>query len=292
MTDPDPAHDFQPHREFLQGLAYRMLGSVSEAEDIVQEAFLRWSAADRTEVVVPRAFLSRVVTRLCLDQLKSARARREHYVGTWLPEPVVAAPPTAPDALELADDISIALLVTLERLSPLERAAFLLHDVFGVEFSEIAGVLDRGEPAVRQLAARARDHVRTGRPRYAAPAADATRLAAAFVTAVTGGDVAQLANLLAADVVLYSDGGGKRHAALNPIVGRDRVTRFLLGVAKKRARTHPGATIEAAQLNGLPGFLIRSHEGVETIALELDGDAIVRVYGVRNPDKLRHLAVR
>ena len=320
----DVASEFELHRRHLAGLAYRMLGSVAESEDVLQDAFLRWSAArskanEANEagppvetVDSPRAFLSRVVTRLCLDRLKSARARREQYVGTWLPEPLVSSgdehdASAAGDgepamsslageargdqeaALALAEDLSIALLVTLETLSPLERAAFLLHDVFDMDFSEIAGVLERSEPAVRQLAARARSHVRDGRPRFS-PSPAAGRLAEAFQGAVMRGELPALARMLAEDAVFYSDGGGKRRAALNPIFGREKILRFFVGIARKRgALPEPGA-MQAVMINGMPGFLVHGDEGVETLALEIVGEQITAIYAVRNPDKLRHLS--
>ena len=279
MTD-----DFETHRSFLVGLAYRMLGSVAEAEDIVQDAFLRWSDTDRTQVTHPRAYLARIVSRLCIDRMKSATARREQYVGTWLPEPVLAAP-----AEPLADDLSVALLLTLERLSPLERAAFLLHDVFDMDYSQIATTLDRSEAACRQLAARARDHVREDRPRFEATDESREKLAGAFLTAMTNGDIDGLARVLADDAVLCTDGGGKKLAALNPIIGKAKILRFFAGVGSKGPI--PSADqVERAQINGLPGFLVRTGDGVETLALEIAGDQIVAIYGVRNPDKLRHLA--
>lgn len=288
MTAPA---DFEPHRRYLAGLAYRMLGSVAEAEDVVQDAYLRWQSATDDAIASPRAFLSRIVTRLCLDRLKSARARREQYVGTWLPEPLVEdGPPPADATMELADDLSIALLVTLERLSPLERAAFLLHDVFDMEFAEIAAVLERSEAAVRQLAARARDHVRSGRARFE-PSRDASaRLTQAFQAALIAGDVEALSRLLAEDAVFYSDGGGKRTAAINPIYGRAKILRFLAGIRMKRSWPLTTAVVHPVTINGLPGFLVRSSDGVETLALELDGDHIAAIYAVRNPDKLRHLS--
>lgn len=284
------ASEFEPHRRFLVGLAYRMLGSVAEAEDVVQDAFLRWSAARAepgAEIRSPRAYLARVVTRLCLDRLKSARAQREQYVGTWLPEPIVEDADPA-HAHALAEDLSIALLVAMEALSPLERAAFLLHDVFDMDFAEIAGVLERSEPAVRQLATRAREHVREGTPRFQpSPAAD--RIRDAFHGAIARGDVEGLAKLLAEDAVFYSDGGGKRRAALNPIFGRDRILRFLLGLASKGLAPAP-EMLRPATINGLPGFLVVRPEGVETLALAITGDEITAIYAVRNPDKLRHLS--
>jgi RNA polymerase sigma-70 factor (ECF subfamily) len=284
MTDPD-ADAFEPHRRYLVGVAYRMLGSVSEAEDAVQDAFLRWQAADRTAVVDPRAYLARIVARLCLDRLKSARAQREHYVGTWLPEPLVEEPAHA----NVADDISVALLLTLERLSPLERAAFLLHDVFDMDYTVIASVLDRSETACRQLATRAREHVRDDRPRFEPSREAEARLVGAFATAMTSGNVELLASTLAEDAILYSDGGGKRRAALNPIFGRDRIVRFSAGLLRKgRVANEPA---RFARINGLPGFVFRGDDGgTQTIAFELHGEQIAAIYIVRNPDKLRHVS--
>jgi RNA polymerase sigma-70 factor, ECF subfamily len=274
---------FAIHRRFLVGLAYRMLGSVAEAEDVVQDAFVRWSAVDPATVAEPRAYLARTVSRLCIDRMKSARARREQYVGTWLPEPFVDSDQT------FAADLSVALLVTLERLSPLERAAFLLHDVFDMDYRAIGDVLDRTEDACRQLAARGREHVRDERPRFAATEDATTRLADAFHDALRDGDVAKLAQILADDAVLYSDGGGKKAAALNPIYGRDKILRLVVGLAAKQTSPWPG-TIERTIINGLPGFVLHTDEGPETIAIETSGDAVVAIYYVRNPDKLRHLS--
>jgi len=259
-----------------------MLGSIAEAEDVVQDAFLRWNAADRAEVVEPRAFLARTASRLCLDRMKSASARREHYVGTWLPEPVIEA------AGGPAEDLSYALLMTLERLSPLERAAFLLRDVFDMDYGEIAEVLDRSEAACRQLAARGRDRVRDERPRFQTTPEASARLAGAFHAAMQRGDLLGLAQLLADDAVFYSDGGGKRNAALNPLYGKDKILRFVLGLAEKGWLPDP-RTAEPAHINGCPGFVLRTAEGVETLALEVSGDRIAAIYAVRNPDKLRHL---
>ena len=276
--------DFETHRQFLIGVAYRMLGSFAEAEDIVQDAFLRWSNTEQAAIEHPRAYLARVVSRLCLDRMKSAAARREQYVGTWLPEPLVAAP-----SEPFADDLSMALLLTLERLSPLERAAFLLHDVFDMDYSALSDVLGRTEAACRQLAARAREHVRDERPRFAASEETRTRLTDAFAGALGTGDLDGLAKLLADDAVFYSDGGGKRLAALNPIFGRAKILRFLAGVSSKRGVPAPDQ-VERTTINGLPGFVMRTSEGVETLALEISNDQIVAIYAIRNPDKLRHLA--
>lgn len=272
----------EEHRRFLVGLAYRMLGSLAEAEDVVQDAYLRTrDAAPEETIEKPRAYLARVVTNLCLDRLKSARARREEYVGTWLPEPVVEDP-----AAPLAEDLSVALLMVLERLSPLERAAFLLHDIFDMDYADVARTLERSEAACRQLASRAREHVREARPQVAPPDQHADEIVHAFVSAAATGDVAQLASLLAEDAVLYTDGGGKRRAALNPIYGRDKIARFFDGVRTK----NPFPTqITPARINGLPGFVLEVDGQPETMAFEIHGRAITAIYGVRNPDKLSHL---
>lgn len=281
---PDDVVVFEQLRELLAGLAYRMLGSVAEAEDVVQDAFLRWRDVDRRGVVEPRSYLARVVSRLCIDRMRSANRRREQYVGTWLPEPVIAEP-----AQGLADDLSVALLLTLERLSPLERAAFLLHDVFDMDYAVVAQSLDRSEAACRQLAARAREHVRDEQLRYRPDHDEARQIADAFLVAATTGDVDGLARVLADDVVLRTDGGGKRRAALNPIFGRDRVVRFFAGVHRKGPDA-PLHRIESTTINGLPGFVFHTGAGAETLAFEIAGGRIVRIYGVRNPDKLRHLS--
>lgn len=294
----NPAASFEPHRKRLLGLAYRMLGLIADAEDAVQETYLRWHTADRDKVSDPRAFLMTTTTRICLDLLTSARVRREEYVGPWLPEPVVDAAALAPDSrTELAEDLSIALLLTLDRLSPLERAAFLLHDVFDFSFGEIATALQRSEAACRQLATRARVHVREARPRGTSPPlvrsgeidAKHEQLLSAFVAATRSGDLKALTNMLAVDVHLETDGGGKAAAALNAIDGADQAARFLIGATRKGWRED--FTLRFAAINGLPGIVVYSPEGpVQTAAFELKGDVIRRLYVVRNPDKLRHLA--
>ena len=294
----DPAASFEPFRRRLLGLAYRMLGSVSDAEDAVQETYLRWHGADRDKVSEPRAFLMTTTTRICLDMLRSARARREEYVGTWLPEPVVDAAALPPDSnTELAEDLSIALLLTLDRLSPLERAAFLLHDVFDFSFSEVATILDRSDAGCRQLAARARAHVRAARPRGAtAPPArpgevDAkhAQLMSAFVEATRSGDLNALMQVLASDVRVVTDGGGKAPAALNVLEGADRVAKFLVGATRKGWRED--FSLRFATINGLPGLIVDSADGtVQTTAFEIERNVIRALYVVRNPDKLRHLS--
>ena len=281
--DEGAAAAFDPLRPRLIRIAYRMLGSVADAEDIVQDAFLRWLDADRTAVREPEAYLRQVVTRLCLDYLKSARHRRETYIGPWLPEPVVEAED------ELADDITLPLMMALERLSPLERAAFLLHDVFGVSFDEIARTIGREPAACRQLASRARAHVRASRPRFAMPKERGLEIAAAFFTASRNGDMSALRSLLAADVVAYADGGGKKPAATRPIVGLDAVLRLQASLAHYFARSM-SRLVHYAMINGLPGFVtVEGDETLQTTALAIEDGKVVAIYVVRNPDKLRHL---
>jgi RNA polymerase sigma-70 factor (ECF subfamily) len=294
----DPSASFEPHRRRLLGLAYRMLGSMAEAEDAVQEAYLRWHAADRARIDEPKAFLMTTTTRICLDVLKSARVRREEYVGPWLPDPVTDTAALAPDAeTELAEDLSVALLLALERLSPLERAAFLLHDVFDFSFAEVADALDRNEAACRQLAARARTHVREVRPAGAIPPRAASgavdpkhaALVSAFMSASRSGDVDALMRILASDAKVVTDGGGKVAAALNVIEGADRVAAFLSGVVRKGWTDDLSVRFDT--LNGLPGVLVSGPGGlVQTTAFEIEHGLIKAIYVVRNPDKLRHLA--
>lgn len=282
---------FERHRKHLVGLAYRMLGSYAEAEDVVQDAFLRFQAVEVDSVVDPRSYLSKTVARLCLDRLKSARAQREKYVGTWLPEPIVDDAGMSPDtARELADELSFALMLTLERLSPLERTAFLLHDVFDMDYPAVAEVLGRSEPACRKLADRAREHVQDARPRFERSEADETRLASAFFDATRTGDLDAFAKLLAKDAVMYTDGGGKRRAALNPIFGRDRILRFFAGV-KRRADTPAVLGMKRQQVNGMPGFVVDYGGGeFAIVALEAHEGVIQAIYLVSNPDKLKHLS--
>jgi RNA polymerase sigma-70 factor (ECF subfamily) len=298
----NPAASFELYRRRLLGLAYRMLGSMVDAEDSVQETYLRWHAADRDRVSDPRAFLMTTTTRICLDMLTSARARHEEYVGPWLPEPVLDTAALAPHSrAELAEDLSIALLLILDQLSPLERAAFLLHDVFDFSFSEVATTLERSEAACRKLATRGRAHVRAlrARGRTAPPArpneidAKHAQLMSAFAAATQSGDLDALTHLLASDVRIVTDGGGKVRAAQDVIEGADRAAQFLVDATRKR----PGAwwredfRPRLAIINGLPGIIVDAPEGtVQTAAFEIEGGIIRALYVVRNPDKLRHLA--
>jgi RNA polymerase sigma-70 factor (ECF subfamily) len=276
-----------------------MLGSMADAEDAVQETYVRWHRTDHDKVSDPKAFLMTTITRICLDILTSARARHEEYVGPWLPEPVVDTAALAPDSrTELGEDLSIALLLTLDRLSPLERAAFLLHDVFDFSFSEVATALERSEAACRQLASRARAHVREARPRGAVPPAgeiDAkhAQLLSAFAAATQSGDLNAMMQFLASDVRFVADGGGKVEAADIAVEGAARVARFIVNAM----RPHPGQwwradfTMRFATVNGLPGVIVDAPEGpVQTVAIEIEGGVIQAMYVVRNPDKLRHLA--
>ncbi len=284
---PHESDPLAPHRGRLLGLAYRMLGSRSDAEDVVQDAYLRFAAAQG--VHNPEAFLVTVVTRLCLDRLKSAKTQREIYVGPWLPEPVFDAEGLAADAAtELADDLSFALLLALDRLSPLERAAFLLHDVFDMPFADVAAMLERTEVSCRQLATRARRAVREARPAPAAPPDRHARLLSAFGEAVASGDVSRLAGLLRADAIAVTDGGGRKTAALNPIIGADKIARFFIALAGKNIGRD--IRIEPAMINGTMGALLYMDGEIDhTISMAIDGDRIAAIYIVRNPDKLRHV---
>ncbi|MCK8785199.1 sigma-70 family RNA polymerase sigma factor [Roseomonas sp. NAR14] len=328
VTGPPPADGleaaaaaaaFGAVRADLIGLAYRMTGSLAEAEDIAQDTFLRWSGTDRGRVAAPRAWMLKTAARLSLDHLKSARHRRETYVGPWLPEPV-PEDDEAPQQARLAhaQAVSVAFLLTLQRLSPAERAVFILHDLFETPFAEIAALLGRGEAACRKLASRARARLggtaggdaglpagpfsdpssgpssdpglpppaRVGRVPPAAPdPAPARRIAAAFLAASRGGDVAALRDLLARDVVLHTDGGGRRRAALNPVRGAERVGRFFAGLARKHPALPP--LLHLGRINALPGYVTLEADGLpQTTALELREGRIVAIYVVRNPEKL------
>jgi RNA polymerase sigma-70 factor, ECF subfamily len=282
-SQKDAAASFDPLRPKLTRIAYRMLGSVADAEDVVQDAFLRWLATDRETVREPEGFLRRVVTRLCLDVLKSALRRRETYVGEWLPEPVVE------EEDEEIDDVTLPLMLALERLSPLERAAFLLHDVFGVGFDEIAETIGRDAAACRQLASRARTHVRAARPRFEMPKERGLEIAAAFFAASRDGDMDRLRSLLAADVAVHSDGGGKKPAAIEPVIGFDNVMKLHAALARLFAENR-SRLVRYGYINGLPGFVtVEAGDTLQTTALKIEGGRIAAVYVVRNPDKLRHI---
>ncbi|WP_458098549.1 sigma-70 family RNA polymerase sigma factor [Roseomonas sp. WA12] len=264
-----------------------MTGSFATAEDIAQEVFLRWNGADRTRIEIPRAWLLKAAARLSLDHLKSARHRRETYVGPWLPEPLVEkGEPPQQAALEQAQDISVAFLLTLQRLSPAERAAFILHDLFETSFAEIASLLGRSEAACRQLATRARVHLGEAQPRQSVSDDEARRIAQVFFAASRNGDEEALRQLLAGDVVLHSDGGGIRSAILNPVKGAEKVTRFFTSLSRK-GRLPPVPLLYLGRINSLPGYITLETDGLpQTTALDVKDGRIVAIYVVRNPEKL------
>jgi RNA polymerase sigma-70 factor (ECF subfamily) len=274
--------EFLAARPMLFALAYRMLGSTSEAEDVLQDAWLR--AATATDIRNPDAWLTTVVTRLCLDVLGSARVRREEYVGPWLPEPLVSADDGPEQAAELADSVSLAFLVLLEELSPAERAAFLLREVFRFDYPEVASMLERSEASCRQLVSRAHRHVDQRRTRFTADRAKAQELSLSFLFACQTGDLSAVTSMLAADAVLVSDGGGKVQAARRPINGPDKIGRFLIGVLQKAG---PGIDYLPATVNGEPGVLgLVDGVVVTAVAVEVVDGLITGIRIVSNPDKL------
>ncbi|MEV0641483.1 RNA polymerase sigma-70 factor [Streptomyces sp. NPDC050619] len=293
MTADTLADAFEEHRPVLLGVAYRMLGRVADAEDVVQEAWLRWSAADRAEVREPRAYLVRITTHLAIDRLRQVKARNETYVGPWLPEPYVTDfGDTVPDTAEravLADTVSLALLVVLESLSPLERAVFVLREAFGFPYADIAAMLDRGEPAVRQLAGRARKHVEERRPRYEADPVQQRDLTERFLAAAVDGDLEGLLSLLAPDVRLVGDSGGKSKAPLRALETADKVGRFVLGVSRKG--DIPDLSFRFLEINGGPALVVLSGDKPDSVfQLDVLDGRIQAIYVIRNPDKLRSLA--
>jgi RNA polymerase sigma-70 factor, ECF subfamily len=287
------AEIYEPLRPLLFSIAYRMLGTVSDAEDIVQEAFLRYhrAAAGRDGVDSPKAFLSAVTTRLCIDQLRSARLRREAYVGEWLPEPLLTdtAAPDPAGAAEQADSLSMAFLLLLERLTPVERAVFLLHDVFGYGYDEIAGIVGKSEDNCRQLALRARRRVGEGRPRFEASRSKREKLAGQFLRAVGDGDLDGLVSMLAEDVVVYGDSGGTGPSWPRPITGRGNVSRLLLGISGQMRQV--GITIRPTEINGQPGAMFLDPDGnlTNVFVLDIADGQVAAVRSVINPEKLRHL---
>lgn len=284
MNDIPSDPVFSDLRPRLVRLAYRMLGSVTDAEDIVQEAWLRWLATDRDAVRQPVAFLRTIVTRLCLNELQSARRKRETYIGPWLPEPIFS-----PDEPESIDDITLPLMLALERLSPLERAAFLLHDVFGMGFDDVATAIGRETAACRKLATRARVHVQAARPRFPISKEHGQEITAAFFTASRSGDMQALRSLLTEDVTASTDGGGKVPASPRPLVGIAAVMARHAELAQEFTAA-PSLLIRYAMIDGLPGFVTVEGGGiVQTTALQIEGDRIAAIYITRNPDKLRHL---
>ena len=283
------AEEFEELRPLLFAIAYRILGSVSEAEDAVQETWLRYQASP-TQPTSAKAFLSAVVTRISIDVLRSARVRREEYVGQWFPEPLLADPYQDPErSAELADSVSMAALLLLERLSPLERAVFVLREVFGFGFPEIASAVGRSEAACRQLAVRARHHMDAGRPRFEADRRGREELAARFFGALAEGDVDGLRELLAADVQLVGDAGGKAPAFARSIIGAEKVARVLASFFPWLVRVE--VTLEQHEVNGEPGAIFRDRDGrvLTTIALDVLDRQIQTIRSVSNPDKLGHV---
>jgi RNA polymerase sigma-70 factor (TIGR02957 family) len=306
MTPPQPApdssgpesqHSYTEFRPLMFSIAYRMTGSISDAEDIVQEAYLRLTRALRegTSINSPKAYLATVTTRLAISHLRSARVRREAYVGAWLPEPLVAddvAPATAPDPAEraeMSDSLSMAFLVLLESLSPTERAVFLLREVFGYDYTEIAEITGKSEANCRQIFARARHHVDEGKPRFDASREQREEVARRFFDAAAGGDLNALLSLLAPDVVVIGDGGGKGQALLEPMHGPERVARFLLGLYRRAEKQ--GTYAVPALVNGQPGAVAYDAEGrvASVFALDIADGLVQTVRSVVNPDKLQHL---
>jgi RNA polymerase sigma-70 factor (ECF subfamily) len=288
----DPTAVFERHRGRLFGIAYRMLGSVSDAEDVLQDAWLKWAqvGTDR-EVAKPEAYLARTVTNLALNRLSSAAAQRERYIGPWLPEPLVTTDQGPDEEVERAEAVSLAMLVVLESLSPLERAVFILREVFGFSHREVAAAVGRSEAAVRQLAHRAKSHVAARRPRFEASDEDRRRATEEFLAASVGGDLARMMELLAPDVVIWTDGGGRVQAALRPLRGADKAARWVLGVVRRYDPDAVGATF--AQVNGRLGALLTVGGRLDTVlSVDLAPDGrIAEVRAIRNPEKLRHVTV-
>jgi RNA polymerase sigma-70 factor, ECF subfamily len=283
------AEVFEEYRGLMFAVAYRMLGAIADAEDAVQDAWLGWSAASRADVADPRAYLVRIVTNTALNRLRAVRARREAYIGPWLPEPLLTqAGPDAAERAELAESVSVAMLVVLESLTPDERAVFVLHEVFGFDHPEIAAALGRSAPAVRQLAHRAREHVQARRPRFDVDWDQQREVTARFLAAAAGGDIEGLMTVLAPDVTLLTDGGGKTRAALRPISGASKVARWLVGIA---GRPDLGGAadlnLEPAEINGTPGTLITTGGGaVAVLTLAVAAGQVTGIQLLVNPDKL------
>ena len=282
---------FSEHRKLLFAIAYRLLGSAADAEDVVQDAWFKWSGADRAQVSDPKAYLARIVSNLAMERLRSTRRQRETYVGPWLPEPILTEPDAADD-VATAESVSLAMLVVLETLSPLERAVFVLKEVFDFSNAEIADAVERSESAVRQAGHRARNHVQARRPRFEADRVKKRAVTERFFAATTGGDINELMELLAPDVTLWTDGGGKVRQAMRPIIGAEKVARWLAGAAKRPYVEISSMTAEVVDINGAPGVVL-SGDGrtIATLTVDLDADGrIVTIHNVANPDKLHAIA--
>ncbi|MGW0817360.1 RNA polymerase sigma-70 factor [Streptomyces viridiviolaceus] len=280
---------FHEYRRLLFSVAYRILGSAADAEDAVQDAWIKWSSADRSQVADPKAYLMRIVSNLALEHLRSTRHKRETYVGPWLPEPILTSSDTA-DAVTDAESVSMAMLVVLETLSPLERAVFVLKEVFGFSHAEIAEAVDRSEAAVRQAAHRAREHVRARRPRFAADRSRQREVTERFFAAVTGGDINTLMELLSPDVTLWTDGGGKVRQALKPVVGAQTVASWFaaIGTVTYQGVQPADMRAELVDINGSPGMVFSAPDRViATVTFDLDTNGrITAIHNVANPDKL------
>jgi RNA polymerase sigma-70 factor (ECF subfamily) len=291
MTDDQQT--FAEHRNLMFAIAYRLLGSAADAEDVVQDAWFKWSADDRSQVSDPKAYLARIVSNLSMERLRSTRRQRETYVGPWLPEPILTEADTA-EGVAVADSVSMAMLVVLETLSPIERAVFVLKEVFDFSYAEIAEAVERSESAVRQAGHRAREHVRARRPRFESDRNKKRQATERFFAATTGGDINELMELLAPEVTLWTDGGGKVRQAMRPIIGAANVARWIAGAS---SRPYEGVdiadmTAEVVEINGGPG-IVMSGAGrvIATITVDLDEDGrIATVHNVANPDKLRAIA--
>jgi RNA polymerase sigma-70 factor (TIGR02957 family) len=284
---------FSEYRKLLFAIAYRLLGSAADAEDVVQDAWFKWSGADRSRVSDPKAYLARIVSNLAVERLRSTRRQRETYVGPWLPEPILTQADAAED-VATAESVSLAMLVVLETLSPLERAVFVLKEVFDFSYPEIAEAVDRSEPAVRQAAHRARNHVQARRPRFETDRAKKRAVTERFFAASIGGDINELMDLLAPEVTLWTDGGGKVRQAMRPIIGAPNVARWLAGTVQ---RPYEGVeiadmTAEVVDINGGPGIVIRgAGRIIATLTVDLDANGkIETIHNVANPDKLHAIA--
>ncbi len=275
---------FADYRPLLFTIAYQILGSATDAEDALQEGFLRWMRVDPTHIDDPRAYLAQIVTRQSLNQLRAAKRRREEYVGSWLPEPIRTTSDLGQD-VELAESVSVAMMLVLETLGPDERAVFVLHDVFGYGHREIAGMIDKSDAAVRQIARRARSHVHARRKRFETDRETGREIVPAFLSAARNGDIQALMDLMSPEVVEISDGGGKAQAALRPVLGHDRVAHLVVGIAQRHMAD---MRVELSTFNGLPAALFLSEDRIDSVLMfEIADDLVQAVYAIRNPDKLR-----
>lgn len=293
MPEPD-AETFEAHRDLMFAVAYRMLGTVADAEDAVQDAWLRWSAAPRRGVTQPRAYLTKIITNTSLNRLRSVRARREAYLGPWLPEPLLTREnPDYAERAVVAESVSLAMLVVLESLTPEERAVFVLREVFGLSHAEIGAALDRTDASVRQLAHRAREHVQARRPRFAVDRGQQREVTRRFLDAADGGDIDQLMAVLAPEVTLTSDGGGQARAARRPVTGAAKVARLLTGLTRKASLEVPSRRYELTQINGGPGLLITAGgRAFAAMTWEVSGGQVTAIHLITNPDKLAAISDR